>query len=157
VLSLAADIAHLAEGSEALVVGMGLSLVANLCLALAFIGLGLQAWSSLPGLLVFGTASVWLGGRLWPRVNPGLRGPLAANLVALSCMAAAVYSGLSGHMLLELAVVAALGATLLYFSHALLAWSRFRAPLAHAQALVLTSYWAGQLCIVLAARWGAGA
>jgi len=40
ILSLAADITLLAEGQEALVVGLGLFLVAHLCYGLAFLGAG---------------------------------------------------------------------------------------------------------------------
>lgn len=155
VLSLAADIALLAEGSQAFVVGLALSLVGYLCLALAFLGLGPAVWA-LPGAAVFGLASTWFGRSLWPHVSPALRGPYVANLIALVCMLGAVFSALRGPTSLDLAVIAALGAALLYFSQVLLAWMRFRAPLSRGQAIVFGCYWAGQLCLVLAARWGVG-
>jgi CMP-2-keto-3-deoxyoctulosonic acid synthetase len=55
-----------------------------------------------------------------------------------------------------LAVVAAMGATLLYFSQALLPWSRLRRASVWAQTVTLAHYWAGQLCLMLVARWGIG-
>jgi len=52
--------------------------------------------------------------------------------------------------------VAAVGATLFYFSQALLPWARLRRSSVWAQPMTLALYWGGQICLVLAARWGLG-
>ena len=156
ILSLAADITLLADGSEALVVGLGLYLVAHLCYGIAFLGAGPGGWLVLPGLAVFGACSTWLLRRQWRGIEPGLRVPVGAHVFSLSAMMAAVFSTLAGRASLELAVVAAVGATLFYFSQALLPWARVRRSSVWAQPMTLTLYWAGQICLLLAARWGLG-
>ena len=156
VLSLAADIALLAEGNEALVVGLALFLVAHLCYGFAFLGAGPGGWLVLPGLVVFGACSVWLLRRQWRGIDPGLRGPVGVHAVSLSVMMAGVFSTLAGRGSLELAAVAAVGATLFYFSQALLPWTRLRRSSLWVQPTTLTLYWGGQLCLVLAARWALG-
>lgn len=156
VLSLAADITLLAEGNEALVVGLGLFLVAHLCYGLAFFVAGPGGWLVLPGLVVFGACAAWLVRRQWRGMEPGLRAPVGAHALGLIVMAAGVFSTLAGRAPLELAVVAAMGATLLYFSQALLPWSRLRRASVWAQTVTLALYWAGQLCLMLVARWGIG-
>jgi uncharacterized membrane protein YhhN len=62
VLSLAADITLLAEGNEALVVGLGLFLVAHLCYGLAFFVAGPGGWLVLPGLAFLARARLGLCG-----------------------------------------------------------------------------------------------
>jgi uncharacterized membrane protein YhhN len=156
VLSLAADIALLAEGDEALVVGLGLFLVAHLCYGFAFLGAGPGGWLVMPGLGVFGACSAWLVRRQWQGIGPGLRGPVGVHAVSLTVMMACVFSTLAGRGSLELAVVAAVGATLFYFSQALLPWVRLRRSSVWAQPMTLALYWGGQLCLVLAARWDLG-
>jgi len=79
VLSLAADITLLAEGNEALVVGLGLFLVAHLCYGLAFFVAGPGGWLVLPGLVVFGACAAWLVRRQWRGMEPGLRAPVGAH------------------------------------------------------------------------------
>jgi len=69
---------------------------------------------------------------------------------------AGVFSTLAGRALLELAAVAAVGATLLYFSQALLPWARLRRSSVWAQPVTLALYWGGQVCLMLAVRWGIG-
>jgi Predicted membrane protein len=156
ILSLAADITLLAEGQEALVVGLGLFLVAHLCYGLAFLGAGPGGWLAVPGLAVFGSCSAWLVRRQWRGIDPGLRVPVGAHALSLSLMMAGVFSTLAGQASLELAVVAAVGATLFFFSQALLPWARRRRLSVWAQPMTLALYWAGQICLVLAARWGLG-
>jgi uncharacterized membrane protein YhhN len=156
ILSLAADITLLAEGQEALVVGLGLFLVAHLCYGLAFLGAGPGGWLAVPGLAVFGACSAWLVRRQWRGIDAGLRVPVGAHALSLSAMMAGVFSTLAGQASLELAVVAAVGATLFYFSQALLPWARLRRSSVWAQPMTLALYWGGQICLVLAARWGLG-
>jgi uncharacterized membrane protein YhhN len=156
VLSLAADITLLAEGNEALVVGLGLFLVAHLCYGLAFFGAGPGGWLAVPGLAVFGACSAWLVRRQWRGLEPGLRAPVGAHVLGLIVMVAGVFSTLAGRALLELAAVAAMGATMLYFSQALLPWARLRRSSIWTQPMTLGLYWGGQLCLMLAARWGIG-
>jgi uncharacterized membrane protein YhhN len=156
ILSLAADITLLAEGQEALVVGLGLFLVAHLCYGLAFLGAGPGGWLAVPGLAVFGACSAWLVRRQWRGIDSGLRVPVGAHALSLSAMMAGVFSTLAGQASLELAVVAAVGATLFYFSQALLPWARLRRSSLWAQPMTLALYWGGQICLVLAARWGLG-
>jgi uncharacterized membrane protein YhhN len=156
ILSLAADITLLAEGQEALVVGLGLFLVAHLCYGLAFLGAGPGGWLAVPGLAVFGACSAWLVRRQWRGIDPGLRVPVGAHVLSLSLMMAGVFSTLAGQASLELAVVAAVGATLFFFSQALLPWARRWRSSVWAQPMILALYWGGQICLVLAARWGLG-
>ena len=153
VLSLAADISLLAEGDEALVVGLALFLVAHLCYGFAFLGAGPSGWLVAPGLAVFGGCSAWLVRRQWRGMDPRLRGPVGVHAVSLTVMMAGVFSTLAGRGSLELATVATLGATLFYFSQALLPWARLRRSSLWVQPVILTLYWGGQLCLVLAARW----
>jgi uncharacterized membrane protein YhhN len=154
ILSLAADITLLAEGNEALVVGLGLSLVAHLCYGVAFFGAGPGGWRVLPVLMAFGACSVWFVRRQWRGMVPGLRVPVGIHALVLTAMVAGVFSVLAGRALLELALLAAAGATLLYISQALLPWARLQRPSRWAQPMTLVLYWAGQLCLVLAVRWG---
>jgi uncharacterized membrane protein YhhN len=156
ILSLAADITLLADGQEALVVGLGLFLVAHLCYGLAFFGAGPGGWLAVPGLAVFGACSAWLVRRQWRGIDPKLRVPVGAHALSLSIMMAGVFSTLAGQASLELVVVAAVGATLFYFSQALLPWARLRRSSVWAQTTTLALYWGGQICLVLAARWGLG-
>jgi uncharacterized membrane protein YhhN len=155
-LSLAADIALLADGQEALVVGLALFLVAHLCYGLAFFGMGPRGWFVLPGLVIFGAGSLWLGLRQRRHFDLGLRIPIWAHGLSLSCMMGGVFSILAGQALLELSVMAAVGATLFYVSQALLPWARSRGSSGWVQPMTLALYFGGQLCLVLAARWGIG-
>ena len=155
VLSLAADITLLAEGNESLVVGLGLSLVAYLCYGLAFFAAGPGGWlAALPGLLAFGACSAWFVRRQRGGIESGLRAPVWVHALVLAVMAGGVFSVLAGQALLDLAVLAALGATLLYLARALLPWAHLRRLSVWAQAMALVLYWGGQLALVLSARWG---
>jgi len=92
----------------------------------------------------------------WRGMEPGLRAPVGAHALGLIVMMAGVFSTLAGRALLELAAVAAVGATLLYFSQALLPWARLRRSSVWAQPVTLALYWGGQVCLMLAVRWGIG-
>jgi uncharacterized membrane protein YhhN len=155
-LSLAADIALLADGRAALVSGLVLFLVAHLCYGLAFLGAGPGGWLVAPGLMIFGGASLWLLRHQGRWLGTGLRLPIAIHALTLTLMVATVFSTLAGRATLRLAMVASVGAVMFYFSQALLPWVRLRRVSRWAQSATLATYWAGQLCLVLAARWGLG-
>jgi uncharacterized membrane protein YhhN len=156
VLSLAADIALLADGREALVVGLALFLVAHLCYGFAFFDVGPGGWLAAPGLVIFGAGSLWLLRHPWHRLAPGLPVLVAVHGLTLACMMGGVFSLLAGQAVLHLSVMAAVGATLFYFSQALLPWARSRRASVWVQPTSLALYWGGQLCLVLAVRWGIG-
>jgi uncharacterized membrane protein YhhN len=109
-----------------------------------------------PGLVIFGVGALWLVRRQWHRLAPVLRIPVAAHALTLACMMGGVFSLLAGQALLQLSVMAAAGATLFYFSQALLPWARSRRSSVWVQPTSLALYWGGQLCLVLAVRWGIG-
>ena len=156
VLSLAADITLLADGREALMLGLAFFLGVHLCYGLAFLGVGPGGWLAIPGLVIFGAGSLWLVQRQWYQVASGLRVSIGTHALSLTFMVAAVFSMLAGRALLELAALAAMGATLFYFSQVLLPWGRIRRFSVWAQLGTLALYWGGQLCLVLVARWGVG-
>jgi uncharacterized membrane protein YhhN len=85
---------------------------------------------------------------LWPGVSQGLRIPVLFYTVALSGMAAQAASRAAG--LKETpAVFGAVGAGLFVVSDSLLAYQKFREPLAYGHALVLGTYFAAQAGIAL--------
>jgi uncharacterized membrane protein YhhN len=155
-LSLVADIALLANGRRALAWGLVSFLMAHLCYGLAFWGARPTGWLLLPGLAIFGAGSLWITRYQGRRFGLGLRLLIGFHAVALTLMVATVYSSLAGQAALRLAVVASAGAVMFYLSLALLPWVRQRYVSRWAQSATLVLYWAGQLCLVLAARWGLG-
>ncbi len=155
-LSLAADIALLADGYLALKSGLLFFLMAHLCYALGFWQARPELWLLAPALVVFGAASLWLvryQGRRW---GSDLRVPIVAHVLTLTLMVTTIFSTLAGPAALQPALVAAAGAVMFYISQALLPWVRLRRVSRWAQTVTLVTYWAGQLCLVLAARWGLG-
>lgn len=155
-LSLVADIALLAEGRSALASGLVLFLMAHLCYGLAFWEARADGWLLAPGVVIFGVASLWLLRYQGRRFGANLRVLMAVHALALTLMVATVFSSLAGRAALRLALVASAGAVMFYLSQALLPWVRLRRASRWAQSLTLVTYWAGQLCLVLAARWGLG-
>ena len=155
-LSLAADIVLLAEGRAALGVGLSAFLAAHLCYALAFWGARPLSWLLAPGFVIFGVGALWLLRYQSKHLGSGLRAPIALHALTLTFMVSTVYSSLAGRAALPLTVVASVGAVMFYFSQALLPWVRLRRCSRWAQSATLVTYWAGQLCLVLAARWGLG-
>ncbi len=156
VLSLAADIALLADGRAALASGLMLFLLAHLCYGLAFWGAGPGGWLLAPGMAIFGLGSLWLFRYQKRQFGLDLRIPIAVHALTLTLMVAIVFSTLAGQAALRLSLVASLGAVMFYFSQALLPWVRLRRASRWAQSATLVTYWTGQLCLVLAARWGLG-
>lgn len=155
-LSLVADIALLADGRPALISGLLLFLLAHLCYGLAFWGARPEGWLLAPGLAIFGLGSLWLFRYQGRRFGADLRIPIALHALTLTLMVAIVFSTLAGQAALYLSLVASLGAIVFYFSQALLPWVRLRRASRWAQSATLVTYWTGQLCLVLAARWGLG-
>lgn len=156
ILSLVADIALLADGRTASASGMVPFLMAYVSYGLAFWGGRAQGWLLAPGLVIFGAASFWLLRHQVRRVGSELRVLSAVHALALTLMVATVFSSLATRVALRLALVASLGAVLFYVSQALLPWVRLRRVSRWAQSATLVTYWAGQLCLVLSARWGLG-
>ena len=102
-------------------------------------------------------ASAWLVHKLWPHIGRGLRGPVVLYALAISLMVGAAYVLLGGSWPTYVTFPITAGAVSFYLSDAILAWTRFRAPLPMQQTLNLTFYWIGQLGIALGARWVVGA
>ncbi len=87
---------------------------------------------------------------LWPHLG-GLRIPVVIYVLAIALMgwrAGAQWTALGS----TAAALALIGAVLFTLSDAVLALNRFRAPIAGAQAVVLSSYWAAQWAIALSAH-----
>jgi uncharacterized membrane protein YhhN len=156
VLSLVGDIALLAGGRTASAVGLTAFLGAHVCYGLAFVGALPMGWLLAPGAVIFGAGSLWLLRYQARHIDAGLRFPVAFHAFTLTLMAATIFSTLAGRAALPLALVASVGAVLFYFSQVLLPWVRLRRGSRWAQSATLVTYWAGQLCLVLAARWGLG-
>jgi uncharacterized membrane protein YhhN len=155
------DIALLSERTDAFLLGLILFLVAHLGYAAAFLGGGktglvVASASALAGFAVVAAASTWVIAQLWPNIDRGLRMPALAYTVAISVMVGASYLVLAGPWPERLGIAAVTGAVLFYLSDVVLAWNRFRSPVPRGDAFALGLYWAGQLGIALAARWGTG-
>jgi uncharacterized membrane protein YhhN len=155
-LSLVADIALLADGRAASVTGLLLFVPVQFCYGLAFWAARAQGWLLAPGVVIFGAGSLWLLRFQGRKLGPDLRLLTAMHGLAMTLMVATVYSTLAGRVALRLALLASAGATLFYLSQAFLPWVRLRRVSLWAQSATLVTYWAGQLCLVLAARWGLG-
>jgi uncharacterized membrane protein YhhN len=155
-LSLVADVALLGAGRAASVVGLTSFLGAHVCYGLAFVGAIPIGWLLAPGVAIFGGGSLWLLLYQEHHLDSALRIPVAFHALTLTLMVAAIFSTLAGRAALPLALVAAVGAVLFYLSQVLLPWARLRRGSRWAQSATLVTYWAGQLCLVLAARWGLG-
>lgn len=155
-LSLVADIALLAAGSTALASGLVLFLLAHLCYGLAFWEARAAGWSLAPGVVIFGAGSLWLLRHQGRRFSSDLRLLIVIHSLALTLMVATIFSSLAGRAALPFALLASVGAVMFYFSQALLPWVRLQYVSRWAQSATLVAYWAGQLCLVLAARWGLG-
>jgi uncharacterized membrane protein YhhN len=127
--------------------GLGSFLLAHVSYLVAF-ATGAQysgfPWIVIP-LVLIGVLMFWY---LWPGLPSRLRGPVAAYVLVIVVMAAlAAYRAWvyprAG------AMAAGLGAVLFLSSDALLAIDRFRRPFRAAQAVVLGTYFSGQLLLAL--------
>ncbi len=149
IFSLAGDVFLMLPGNT-FVPGLLSFLVAHLCYIGAFVsGAGLRVTLWLVPCAAFFVIFMRL---LWPHTG-ALRVPVVAYGTVISVMMwqaverAAV--GAAVGAVAGAAVGAAVGAVLFVLSDSALAWNRFVKPLRAAQALVLGTYWAGQLLIAL--------
>ena len=142
--SLAGDI-WLMLPSNRFLYGLASFLLAHVCYLSAFLisapGHGFL-WPLLPLSLI---GAVVLG-YLWPALPAGLRAPVSLYVAVIVAMAASAVSRAMTFFALS-ALVAAIGALLFFASDAVLAINRFRRPFHLAHAVVLASYFAGQLMI----------
>lgn len=141
--SLAGDV-FLMLPRDRFVAGLASFLVAHLFYVAAFAPrpMTLAASLVLAALVAYG---IVLLRALWPRLG-GLRVPVtvyAAALLVMAWQAAERWTALQTAP----ALLAAIGAGLFVISDSVLAWGRFRKPLAHGQAVVLATYWAAQWLI----------
>jgi uncharacterized membrane protein YhhN len=129
--------------------GLGSFLLAHVSYIVAFAGTTRYAgypWIAIP-LVLFGGFTL---AYLWPAVPSRLRWPVAAYVLVIVTMASyAVYRAVT--IPVVGAMLAAAGAVLFLGSDAVLAIERFRRPFRAAQAIVLVTYFAGQLLIALSA------
>ena len=101
-----------------------------------------------PPTLVFLAVALALVALIWRGVEPSLRIPVLAYTMLITAMVTQA-AGASIVMRTTRTTLAAAGALLFFVSDAVLAIDRFRLPLAPARAVVLSTYWLGQLLIAL--------
>lgn len=139
VLSLAGDVCLMFAGNAWFIGGLGSFLVAHGAFAAAFLH-GVAAPDP-PGWLA--AVVFYAGGMLFvllPRAG-ALKLPLLAYCLALAAM---VFTAAARHGALAdtPSRCALLGALLFMLSDSALGWRRFVGPFRHAQALILSTYWA---------------
>ncbi len=148
VFCLAGDI-WLMLPEDRFITGLASFLLANVIYSFAFAGAirspGL-AWTAVPVVLV-GAFMLWY---LWPGLKPSRRGPVSAYVVVMVAACSLAIYRASGTPSAG-AVSAAVGAALYLISDAMLAINRFRRPFHLAQALILSTYFAGLLLIASSA------
>jgi uncharacterized membrane protein YhhN len=149
--SLAGDVALLGDGDRAFMIGTVGFLIAHVFYSAAFLGAG--AWTRFPTpALAVVAASAALVVLLWPTLG-AMRIPVAVYAVAITVMVVSALLTVNGPLPRAAWSAAVIGSVLFYLSDASLAWNRFRRPFAHAQVVTLSTYWLGQIGIVLCARW----
>ena len=146
--SLAGDVLLMLP-ARAFVAGLASFLVAHVLYIAAFTS---SAPTELAPLAVapFAVAAGLVLRALWPHLG-GLRIPVVLYVLAIALMgwrAGAQWTALGS----TAAALALIGAVLFTLSDGVLALNRFRAPIAGAQAVVLSSYWAAQWAIALSAH-----
>lgn len=131
--------------TDSFVAGLLAFLLAHLCFLAAFLDDSRFAARPLPmlGTLAYGAMNVAL---LWSSIATPLRVPVIAYVAVLACMAGqAIVRARSlaacGDALAASARHAAFGALVFMLSDSLLAWNRFRGPLAFADIGVLGTYY----------------
>jgi uncharacterized membrane protein YhhN len=121
--------------------------VAHVLYLLAFATLsGITIVQPLTPLLAI--TAVALGALIWPGVKTSLRMPVLLYMVLITAMAAQG-TGTAIALRTTAITVAAAGVLLFFVSDAVLAIDRFRLPFSSARAVVLSSYWLGQLLIAV--------
>jgi uncharacterized membrane protein YhhN len=156
--SVIGDTALLSKSRAAFLVGLFAFLIAHLLYAAGFVW-GEAAgpwWTPAVGIVIYGTASIWLVRRMWGGLVPSLRLPLALYTACCTAMAATALATLCGPWPAWAAAAAAAGGALFFVSDANIAWLDFVEPYPHGQTVTLSLYWAGQLGIAMAARWASG-
>jgi uncharacterized membrane protein YhhN len=144
--SLAGDIFLMLPGNRFLY-GLVSFLLAHLCYIFAFLAGGpIRAfpWAFLPLLSI----GIVILGYLWPALSKSLR-PAVSLYVAVIVAMASLAAGRAMDRLSTGTLLAAIGALLFMASDAVLAVDRFRRPFRLAQAVILGSYFIGQLMIAL--------
>jgi uncharacterized membrane protein YhhN len=153
--SLMGDVSLLGESDRAFIIGVAQFLVAHLCYAVAFMGVG--GWNArlpAPAIAVIALSTVTLL-LLWPTLG-SMRIPVLIYTAVITVMVMGALATVNGSLPANAAAAAAIGAFLFYLSDTSLAWNRFRRPFRHAPVVVFTTYWLGQIGIALAGRWQAG-
>lgn len=151
-LSLAGDVFLMLPGSW-FVPGLGCFLGAHLAYISAFAaGSGMRlAWAALLPFAAFAAAFL---GALWPGLG-GMAGPVSAYVGAIVVMAWQAW-GRALERRTAAALLAAVGAVFFVASDAILAWNRFRAPLAWAGWAITVTYVTAQWLIARSADEIAG-
>lgn len=144
VLSTAGDI-FLMLPFDGFVFGLGSFLLAHLAYLWALRQRG-GWWRVRWPVLVYAVVASCVLARLWPGLPNELKLPVIVYVIALAGMAAQAASVWREHPSASTRV-AAVGGAFFVVSDALLALDRFSAPMLHANALVLASYWIAQACI----------
>ncbi len=148
VFCLAGDI-WLMLPKDRFIPGLVSFLLGNLVCSFAFassIRLRGQAWMAAPVVLI-GAAALWY---LWPGLKTSLRAPVSAYVAVMVAMCGLAIYLASGTPSAG-ALLAATGAALYLISDAMLAINKFRRPFHLAQALTLSTYFAGLLLIAFSA------
>jgi len=127
--------------------GLGSFLAAHLCYLWAFTGDSRLAGRKLP-FVVWAAFGILLLACLWPGVAGPLRLPVLLYTLAISAMAAQASSRALAKRDAA-AILAAVGAALFVASDSVLAFQRFRHPLAWGRFVVLGTYFAAQGGIAL--------
>lgn len=146
VFCLAGDILLMLP-QDRFIAGLVSFLLANLIYGSAFATSSTTAaspWVALP-IAVIGAVML---AYLWPGLSKSMRGPVSVYVVVMVAMASLAVYRASGNLAAG-TLSAAVGALLYLCSDAALAISRFRHPFRLAQAVVLSTYFAGQLLIAL--------
>jgi len=151
-LSLGGDVALLSKSRQAFLVGLGLFLLAHVCYAAGFARHGHVSAVPAAAGVAFAAFALLFVRILWPGIE-GLRAPVIAYAAGITVMVTTAVATLGGS--LRGAPLLAAGAVLFFASDTNLGWNRFRKSYPRHNTVTLILYWAGQLGIVLAARWGA--
>lgn len=154
-LSAAGDVALLFEGERGFMAGVVFFLLAQLAYAAGFMSGGAigASWTPLVGLLLFGATSAYLVRAILPGAPAPLRLPVLVYAAGITAMLAVALASVAGPWPAAAGAAAAAGAVLFYLSDGNLAWQQFVRPYAHGHTITLSLYWAGQLGLMLGARW----
>jgi uncharacterized membrane protein YhhN len=146
VFSLAGDVWLMVPGNRFLF-GLVSFLIAHICYIFAFLT-GPSAhgfpWPVIPLALI----GLTIFGYLWPVLSASLKPAVGVYMAVIVTMTALAASRATAHISID-TLSAAIGALLFFISDAVLAIDRFRRPFRVAQAVILATYYSGQLLIAL--------